>query len=202
MSCIARRRCCSHLAKSPAHITATLGRARPRRRSGFISWLTRCAPLLSTSNWPSHPIRTRVTGLRLRARASAEACVFVFVGRRRRRRGYLRASPSQPSAAALRSPASPTASAPSSRASRARSRQPVSTTTCSRWAAMSRRCLAASAERVIPVVPEGAWAGASLVGASWAPEGVPRAGAQGALSSVPSTWRQTAEAAEGAEEAQ
>ena len=67
---------------------------------------------------------------------------------------------------------------------------------------MSRRCLAASAERVIPVVPEGAWAGASLVGASWAPEGVPRAGAQGALSSVPSTWRQTAEVAEGAEEAQ
>ena len=55
---------------------------------------------------------------------------------------------------------------------------------------------------MIPVVPEGAWAGASLVGASWAPEGVPRAGAQGALSSVPSTWRQTAEAAEGAEEAQ
>ena len=55
---------------------------------------------------------------------------------------------------------------------------------------------------MIPVVPEGAWAGASLVGASWAPEGVPRAGAHGALSSVPSTWRQTAEAAEAAEEAQ
>ena len=69
--------------------------------------------------------------------------------------------------------------------------------------ALSHQCLAAAfAERVIPVVPEGAWAGASLVGASWAPEGVPRAGAQGALSSVPSTWRQTAEAAEGAEEAQ